>query len=151
MLRQTESPIVFIQQLGRGLRKFEDKEYVVILDFIGNYSNSYMIPLALSGDRSYNKDTLRKYVQSGNRIIPGTSTVHFDAIAKKRIFAAIDTANLSSAKLIKEAYLELKYKLGHIPRIKDFKNYGAIDITKIFNKYKSYHHFLTQIKDKDIR
>ncbi len=57
MLRQTESPIVFIQQLGRGLRKFEDKEYVVILDFIGNYSNSFMIPLALSGDRSYNKDT----------------------------------------------------------------------------------------------
>lgn len=77
MLRQTESPIVFIQQLGRGLRKFEDKEYVVILDFIGNYSNSYMIPLALSGDRSYNKDTLRKYVQSGNRIIPGKSTHHF--------------------------------------------------------------------------
>ena len=151
MLRQTESPIVFIQQLGRGLRKFEDKEYVVILDFIGNYSNSYMIPLALSGDRSYNKDTLRKYVQSGNRIIPGTSTVHFDAIAKKRIFAAIDTANLSSAKLIKEAYLDLKYKLGHIPRIKDFKDYGSIDITKIFNKYKSYHHFLTQIKDKDYK
>lgn len=151
MLRQTESPIVFIQQLGRGLRKFEDKEYVVILDFIGNYSNSYMIPLALSGDRSYNKDTLRKYVQSGNRIIPGTSTVHFDAIAKKRIFAAIDTANLSSAKLIKEAYLDLKYKLGHIPRIKDFKDYGSIDITKIFNKYKSYHYFLTQIKDKDYK
>ena len=33
MLRQTESPIIFIQQLGRGLRKFEDKEYVVILGF----------------------------------------------------------------------------------------------------------------------
>ena len=37
MLRPTESPIVFIQQLGRGLRKTEDKEYVMILDFIGNY------------------------------------------------------------------------------------------------------------------
>lgn len=35
MLRPTESPIVFIQQLGRGLRKAEGKEYVVILDFIG--------------------------------------------------------------------------------------------------------------------
>ena len=39
--------------------------------------------------------------------------------------------------------------MGHVPRIKDFKEYGSIDITKIFNKYKSYHHFLTQIKDKD--
>lgn len=37
MLRPTQSPIVFIQQLGRGLRKAENKEYVVILDFIGNH------------------------------------------------------------------------------------------------------------------
>lgn len=151
MLRQTESPIVFIQQLGRGLRKFEDKEYVVILDFIGNYSNNYMIPLALSGDRSYNKDTLRKYVQAGNRIIPGTSTIHFDSIAKKRIFEAIDTANLSSAKLIKDAYLDLKFKLGRVPKIRDFKEYGSLDIMKIFNKYKSYHHFLVKIKEKDYK
>lgn len=54
MLRPTESPIVFIQQLGRGLRKAENKEYVVVLDFIGNYRNNFMIPIALSGDRSYN-------------------------------------------------------------------------------------------------
>ena len=40
MLRPTQSPIVFIQQLGRGLRKAEGKEYVVILDFIGNYKNN---------------------------------------------------------------------------------------------------------------
>lgn len=48
MLRPTESPIVFIQQLGRGLRKANGKEYVVILDFIGNYNNNFMIPVALS-------------------------------------------------------------------------------------------------------
>ena len=60
MLRPTESPIVFIQQLGRGLRKANGKEYVVILDFIGNYNNNFMIPVALSGDRSYNADTIRK-------------------------------------------------------------------------------------------
>ena len=52
MLRPTQSPIVFIQQLGRGLRKAPGKEYVVILDFIGNYNNNFMIPVALSGDRS---------------------------------------------------------------------------------------------------
>ncbi|WP_334145951.1 DEAD/DEAH box helicase, partial [Muricomes intestini] len=66
MLRPTESPIVFIQQLGRGLRKAEGKEYVVILDFIGNYTNNFMIPIALSGDRTYNADVIRKYVISGN-------------------------------------------------------------------------------------
>ena len=66
MLRPTESPIVFIQQLGRGLRKAEGKDYVVILDFIGNYNNNFMIPVALSGDRTYNQDVIRKYVISGN-------------------------------------------------------------------------------------
>lgn len=43
MLRPTQSPIVFIQQLGRGLRKTEGKEYVVILAFIGNYKNNFMM------------------------------------------------------------------------------------------------------------
>ena len=60
MLRPTQSSIVFIQQLGRGLRKADGKEYVVILDFIGNYNNNFMIPIALSGDRTYNKDNIRR-------------------------------------------------------------------------------------------
>lgn len=93
MLRPTQSPIVFIQQLGRGLRKASGKEYVVILDFIGNYNNNFMIPIALSGDRTYNKDNIRRYVMEGGRVIPGASTVHFDEISRKRIFASVDNAN----------------------------------------------------------
>ena len=74
---------VFIQQLGRGLRKAEGKEYVVILDFIGNYKNNFMIPIALFGDRSYNKDNIRRYLREGSRVIPGASTIHFDSIRRK--------------------------------------------------------------------
>lgn len=149
MLRQTESPIVFIQQLGRGLRKFEDKEYVVILDFIGNYTNNFMIPLALSGDRSYNKDTLRRYVQEGNRVIPGKSTIHFDAISKKRIFESIDTAKFSDVKLIRESYQALRFKLGRIPKLKDFEDYGSIDVLRVFTKFDSYHAFLQKVEKED--
>lgn len=83
MLRPTQSPVVFIQQLGRGLRKANGKEYVVILDFIGNYNNNFMIPIALSGDRTYNKDNIRRYIMEGGRVIPGASTVHFDEISRK--------------------------------------------------------------------
>lgn len=89
MLRPTQSPVVFIQQLGRGLRKANGKEYVVILDFIGNYNNNFMIPIALSGDRTYNKDNIRRYIMEGGRVIPGASTVHFDEISRKRIFASV--------------------------------------------------------------
>ncbi len=144
MLRPTQSPIVFVQQLGRGLRKANDKEYVVILDFIGNYKNNFMIPIALSGDRTYNKDNVRRYVAEGTRVIPGCSTIHFDEISRKRIFAAIDTANFSDIRLIKENYKNLKYKLGRIPTLMDFDLHGEMDVLRIFDNKSlgSYYAFL---------
>lgn len=144
MLRPTQSPIVFIQQLGRGLRKAMGKEYVVILDFIGNYTNNFMIPIALSGDRSYNKDNIRRYIMEGGRIIPGASTVHFDEISRRRIFASVDRANFSDIKLIKENYTNLKNKLGRIPKLRDFDAHGEMDVLRIFdnNSLGSYYKFL---------
>lgn len=146
MLRPTESPIIFIQQLGRGLRKAEDKEYVVVIDFIGNYRNNFMIPIALSGDRSYNKDNIRRYVTEGGRVIPGASTIHFDEISRKRIFQAIDNANFSDIKLIRENYTNLKNKLGHIPALADFDKYGEMDVLRIFDNSSlgSYYKFLVK-------
>lgn len=154
MLRPTQSPIVFIQQLGRGLRKADGKEYVVILDFIGNYNNNFIIPIALSGDRTYNKDNIRRYIMEGGRIIPGASTVHFDEISKKRIFASVDNANFSDIKLIKENYTNLKNKLGRIPALRDFDDYGEMDVIRIFdnNSLGSYYKFLVKYeKDYKIR
>ncbi|MEE3392057.1 MAG: DUF3427 domain-containing protein [Lachnospiraceae bacterium] len=146
MLRPTQSPIVFIQQLGRGLRKAEGKEYVVILDFIGNYNNNFMIPIALSGDRTYNKDNIRRYIMEGDRVIPGASTVHFDEVSRKRIFASVDNANFSDIKLIKDNYTDLKNKLGRIPRLQDFDDYGEMDVCRIFdnNSLGSYYKFLVK-------
>jgi superfamily II DNA or RNA helicase/HKD family nuclease len=150
MLRPTKSPIVFIQQLGRGLRKAEGKEYVVILDFIGNYNNNFMIPIALSGDRTYNKDNVRRFVMEGGRVIPGASTVHFDEISRKKIFSSIDNANFSDIKLIRENYLNLKNKLGRIPNLKDFDDYGEMDVVRIFDNASlgSYYKFLLKYEDE---
>lgn len=146
MLRPTQSPIVFIQQLGRGLRKADGKEYVVILDFIGNYNNNFMIPIALSGDQSYNKDNIRRYIMEGGRVIPGASTVHFDEISRRRIFASVDNANFSDIKLIKENYTTLKNKLGRIPKLRDFDDYGEMDVVRIFDNSSlgSYYKFLVK-------
>ncbi len=146
MLRATKSAIIFVQQLGRGLRTYNNKEYVVIIDFVGNYNNNFLISIALSGDKTYNKDTIRKYVMEGNRIIPGCSTVNFDEISRKRIFESIDKANFNDIKLIKESYNSLKQKLGRIPNLKDFDLYDSIDAIRIFDNKSlgSYHKFLTK-------
>ena len=145
MLRPTESPIVFIQQLGRGLRKAAGKEFVVVLDFIGNYSNNFMIPIALSGDRSYNSDTIRKYVISGNNTIPGASTVHFDEIAKDKIFASIDKIK-GMKTIIRDSYVSLKNRLGRVPYLLDFYENGEVDPLVIIREYKTYQAFLESME-----
>lgn len=145
MLRPTQSPIVFIQQLGRGLRKANGKEYVVILDFIGNYNNNFMIPVALSGDRSYNADTIRKYVISGNRTIPGASTIHFDEVAKNKIFHSIDRIR-GIKSIIRESYISLKNRLGRTPRLYDFYSNNEVDPLVIIREYKTYYAFLESME-----
>ena len=148
MLRPTESPIVFIQQLGRGLRKSPGKEYVVMIDFIGNYNNNFMIPIALSGDRTYNRDTIRKYVISGNNTIPGASTVHFDEVAKDKIFSAIDKIR-GMKSIIKESYISLKNRLGRQPLLYDFYEQGEIDPLVIIKEYKTYWQFMEAVEKKN--
>ena len=154
MLRPTQSAIIFVQQLGRGLRKNDEKDYVVVIDFIGNYERNFLIPIALSGNTNLNKDTLRQFITERNVLIPGVSTIQFDEISQKRIFESIDHANFNDVKLVKESYVQLKAKLGRIPHIKDFEKYGAIDIQKIFqNKgLGSYHMFLKKYeKEYDVQ
>ena len=152
MLRPTQSSIIFIQQLGRGLRKNNEKDYVVVIDFIGNYEKNFFIPIALSGNTNFNKDNLRRFVSEGNLIIPGASTIQFDEISKKRIFNAIDLARFNDIKYIKDSYKELKTKIGRIPELEDFEIYGAIDVQRIFQNKSlgSYHEFLKKY-EKDYK
>ena len=148
MLRPTESAIIFIQQLGRGLRKVEGKGYLTVIDFIGNYENNYLIPIALYGDTSYNKDSLRKLITEESRMIPGASTINFDQITKERIFESIDSANMQLLSDLKKDYNLLKFKLGRIPMMMDFIKHGSRDPYLFVNHSNSYYNFVLKV-DKD--
>ncbi|MGL5802366.1 MAG: DEAD/DEAH box helicase family protein, partial [Cetobacterium sp.] len=89
-LRPTESSIIYIQQLGRGLRKSENKEYVVILDFIGNYEKNFLIPTAISQNNSFDRDFMKRFLINGTNMIPGESSITFETIVKERIFENIN-------------------------------------------------------------
>lgn len=147
LLRPTQSAIVFVQQLGRGLRKSDDKDFVVVLDFIGLYANNYMIPEALSENKDGSKDRLRRFVFDGTRTLPGKSTVYFDEVSRKRIFQSIEQAKMNSSIVLKEGWMQLKDKLGRIPDLVDFDVNDAIDPLLIFsnNNYPSYPDFLRKI------
>ncbi len=139
MLRNTQSSIVFVQQLGRGLRKHESKEYVTIIDFIGNYKNNYLIPIALFGDKSMNKDNYRRELREPN-ILNGLTTINFEEVAKEQIFKSITNTSLSNMKILQEAYTDLENKLGRNPLLVDYLNYNSIDPLVFFENtsFKNY-------------
>jgi len=142
MVRPTQSAIIFIQQLGRGLRKSKGKEYLTVIDFIGNYANNYLIPIALYGDNSFDKSKIKKMLVNESSFIPGSSTVNFDRISKERIFKAIDTSNLKTKKDLIKDYELLKYKLGRIPMMTDFIEMNSREPKTYVDYSKSYYNFI---------
>lgn len=145
MLRQTQSSIIFIQQLGRGLRKHNSKDFVSIIDFIGNYKNNYLIPVALSGDQSQNKDNIRRRL-SDTSYIKGVSTVLFENIAKEQIYKSINNTKLTQLALLKEAYEKLKNRIGRQPFLQDFAENESLDPVAIISEHENYYAFLKKIK-----
>ncbi|TCI47400.1 DUF3427 domain-containing protein [Exiguobacterium sp. SH3S2] len=145
MLRQTESSIVFVQQLGRGLRKHDSKRYVTVIDFIANYKNNYLIPVALSDDHSQNKDSIRRKVIDRS-YMSGTSTINFEAIAKERIYESINQARLTDLKVLKEAYQNLKNRLGRTPMLLDFIENHSMDPIVVGTKKGHYGELLNTVE-----
>lgn len=146
MLRPTKSSIVFVQQLGRGLRLYPGKKFVSVLDFIGNYEHNYMIPVALFGDTSYKKESMRKVVIEGSLAVNGVSTVDFDRISRKRILDAVNTEKYAQFRNLKVLYGEVKKRCGRVPRLGDFERCGGPNplllIERSDGTLKSYPAFL---------
>lgn len=137
MLRQTKSSIIFTQQLGRGLRKASGKDCVVVIDFIGNYTNNYLIPIALYGNTG-DRDVARKNLQ---RETIGISSISFDKISRERVLASLDTADLSNMKLLSRQYQQMRYELGRIPMLMDFARRDASLVFTLASKNDDYLSF----------
>lgn len=146
MLRPTQSAVIFVQQLGRGLRKDKSKEYVSVIDFIGNYENNFFIPIALFGDNSYDKDTIRRVLSKGSGGISGSSTIQIDEIAKTRIFEAINQVSFTQLKLLKGEYIKLKMRIARIPTMVDFIENGFIDPLLFIDYAGSYYNFKQKVE-----
>lgn len=151
MLRQTQSSIVFTQQLGRGLRKARGKDHLRVIDFIGNYTNNYLIPIALLGDSSLNKDVIRQKLIRADEagVISGLSSINFDQVSRDRVLQSLSTVSLASMANLKESYLQLEQRLGEPPRLIDFARFDTVDPVVIATKHKNYWAFLQKVKRED--
>ncbi|WP_078544796.1 DEAD/DEAH box helicase [Litchfieldia alkalitelluris] len=155
MLRPTNSPIVFIQQLGRGLRKYKEKQFLTVLDFIGNHSKTFLIAIALNGSRYYDKESLKVAIATGFANIPGATHIQMDKISQERILEQIDKENFNSMKYLREEYFEFKkLNQGRTPYLlMDYLKFdGAPDPVKFIDKEKIYQQFVAKAeKDEPLR
>lgn len=153
MLRQTQSAIVFVQQLGRGLRKHPGKEYLVVIDFIGNYSNNFLIPIALFGDESLNRESLRKNLISAEEAgaLPGLSSVQFDRISQERVLASIKGTKLDSVPRLKSAIVAMANRVGRAPKLWDFMRFESVDPVLLATNREHYPALLNAVLDERIR
>ncbi len=150
MLRPTNSPIVFVQQLGRGLRKTKEKEYLTVLDFIGNHNRAFLISLALSGSNYYDKDSLKVSLVRDFIEIPGCTHIQMDKISKERILKQLENENFNALKYLKEEYKEFKLlNKCKVPLLLDYLRYdGAPNPIKFFqSSIKNYLEFVLKVDE----
>ena len=146
-LRPTESPIVFLQQLGRGLRKCRGKEFLNVLDFIGNYEKAGRVRFLLEGKSSTHGEV---YHPSDRLLFPDDCLVDFD-MKLIDLFAKMDRKHLKLRDQVINEYFRVKEFLGKRPSRLDLFTYmddniyeAAITHSKD-NPFKRYMEFLNDL------
>lgn len=149
-LRPTESPVVFLQQLGRGLRTNKGKEYLNVLDFIGNYEKAGRAPFLLSGGK-----TSAESVAHGYHDIeyPDDCIVDFD-MRLIDLFRELGKKSLSVKERIKQEFYRVKELLdGKIPTRMELFTYMDDDIYQYCikhakeNPFRGYMEFLHEMNE----
>ena len=149
-LRPTESPIIFLQQLGRGLRTSKGKEYLNVLDFIGNYEKAGKAPLLLSGGKSLIEKSGYNY---SDMEYPDDCIVDFD-MKLIDLFKELDKKTLSVKERIKQEFYRVKELLdGKVPTRMELFTYMEDDIYQYCikhakeNPFRRYMDFLNEMQE----
>ncbi|MDD5985645.1 MAG: helicase-related protein, partial [Turicibacter sp.] len=151
MLRPTESPTIFLQQLGRGLRLYKDKHYLNVLDFIGNYKKANFSPYLMTGA---SKSQFKKAsdVIKEDALLPEDCIMDFD-FRLIDLFEKMDRSSIKIEKLLVEEYERIKAELGHRPSrtelftYMDETIYLNIKSKAKINPFKNYLNFLKNQND----
>lgn len=155
-LRPTESPTIFLQQLGRGLRKCADKKYLNVLDFIGNYKKANLVPFLLSG-KSYNNSIKNSELPLEDDY-PEDCFINFD-FRILDIFEQMNNASKKIEDLIIESYYKIKEDIGHRPSRVELFIYMDSDLYEnmkkksklnIFKNYLAFLHSISELNDTEI-
>jgi superfamily II DNA or RNA helicase len=92
MLRPTESPLLFLQQLGRGLRKAEGKAVCTVLDFVGHHRQEFRYDRRFRALLGGTRTDVARQVEQGFPFLPAGCHMELDRVASERVLASIRNA-----------------------------------------------------------
>lgn len=148
-LRPTESPIVFLQQLGRGLRKSKEKEYLNVLDFIGNYEKAGRVRFLLTGKTLSEKE---QYNPADRSSFPDDCLIDFD-VKLIDLFAEMDKKHLKVREQIRNEFFRIKDLLEKTPSRIELFTYMDDDVYQMAithskdNPFKRYLEYLKELNE----
>ena len=154
-LRPTESPIVFLQQLGRGLRKSMGKEYLNVLDFIGNYEKAGRVRFLLTGKTFSETKT---YNPADRTDYPDDCMIDFD-LELIDLFAEMDKRTLRVKDCIRGEYYRVKNLLDKSPSRLELFTYMDDDVYQLamqhskenpFKRYLDYKKELDELSEDEL-
>ena len=150
-LRPTESPVVFLQQLGRGLRRSKGKQYLNVLDFIGNYEKAGKAPYLLSG-KPYNSEVMGSSTFLQDFEFPDECMVDFD-LRLVDLFREMEKRKQTIRDRIQEEYLRVKELLEKVPDRMELFTYMDDNVYELCighsseNPFRRYLEFLEEMGD----
>jgi superfamily II DNA or RNA helicase/HKD family nuclease len=137
-LRPTESLTVFLQQLGRGLRLFEDKECLTVLDFVGQAHRNFRFDLryrALLTDPAARVDEQVKY---GFTHLPAGCTILMERVARQYVLEHVrQTLRQTRPTLVRELN-EARAALGRLPTLGEFLERIEIEPDDLYRREMSF-------------
>ena len=139
LLRPTQSPVIFQQQIGRGLRLAQNKSSCLVLDFIGTYSKEFRFDILLRTLTGQNKASLKESVDKGFGLLPTGCHIQFDRVARDRVLQNLKSAlKFNITRLVVELVALANTKNKNEISLKDFLVENSLEITDIYSSKHSW-------------
>ncbi|MFA9217200.1 MAG: DUF3427 domain-containing protein [Sphingomonadaceae bacterium] len=139
LLRPTQSPVIFQQQIGRGLRLADGKESCLILDFVGLYGEGFRFDTLFRAITGLSRSALKNSVENGFGTLPAGCHIQFDRVARDRVLSSLRVAlQLNAIRLRQELAAWAAQRGARALTLKNFLVDNELEIADIYANKRSW-------------
>lgn len=134
-LRPTESPVVFMQQLGRGLRRSEGKACVTVLDFIGQQNRRFRFDLRYRAITGASRAEVEEQIEAGFPLLPAGCSMQLDRVAQQIVLANLRTAIPGTRTRMRDELLSIAQSTrfaGRTPTLEEFLLETGLELEDVY-------------------